>query len=57
MEDVDILFTSLCCGYGKMDEDVSIQQIMDARAKSTRATHILPKIQSFAIKPEDIKVV
>src|SRR5436189_300233 len=29
MEDVDIIFTSFCCGYGKMDEDVSIQQILD----------------------------
>ena len=25
---VDILFTSFCCGYGKMDEDTSIRQIM-----------------------------
>ena len=30
IEDVDIIFTSLCCGYGKMEEDVSIRQIMDA---------------------------
>ena len=29
LEDIDILFTSFCCGYGKMKEDVSIQQIMD----------------------------
>jgi O-acetyl-ADP-ribose deacetylase (regulator of RNase III) len=29
IEDVDILFTSFCCGYGKMDEDTSIQQIME----------------------------
>lgn len=29
IEDVDILFTSFCCGYGKMTEDNSIQQIMD----------------------------
>lgn len=29
LEDVDILFTSLCCGYGKMEEDISIQQIME----------------------------
>lgn len=29
LEDVDILFTSLCCGYGKMDENKSIQQIID----------------------------
>jgi O-acetyl-ADP-ribose deacetylase (regulator of RNase III) len=28
LEDVDILFTSFCCGYGKMEEDVSFQQIM-----------------------------
>lgn len=29
LEDVDILMTSLCCGYGKMDEETSIQQIME----------------------------
>lgn len=29
LEDIDILFTSLCCGYGKMNEDNSIQQIID----------------------------
>lgn len=29
IEEIDILFTSFCCGYGKMEEDVSIQQIMD----------------------------
>jgi hypothetical protein len=29
LEDVDIIFTSFCCGYGKMDEDVSIQQILN----------------------------
>ena len=28
-EDVDILLTSLCCGYGKMEEEISIQQIME----------------------------
>ncbi len=28
LDDVDILFTSFCCGYGKMDENVSIQQII-----------------------------
>ena len=27
LEDIDILFTSFCCGYGKMDIDTSIQQI------------------------------
>jgi O-acetyl-ADP-ribose deacetylase (regulator of RNase III) len=26
LDDIDIIFTSLCCGYGKMSEDVSIQQ-------------------------------
>lgn len=25
----DIIFTSLCCGYGKMDEDTSIKQILN----------------------------
>ena len=29
IKDIDIIFTSLCCGYGKMEEDVSIQQIID----------------------------
>jgi O-acetyl-ADP-ribose deacetylase (regulator of RNase III) len=29
INEVDIIFTSFCCGYGKMDEDESIQQIMD----------------------------
>ena len=29
LEDVDILFTSFCCGYGKMTEENSIQQIME----------------------------
>lgn len=28
LDHVDILFTSLCCGYGKMDEDTSIRQIL-----------------------------
>jgi O-acetyl-ADP-ribose deacetylase (regulator of RNase III) len=28
LEDIDILFTSFCCGYGKMDESESIRQIM-----------------------------
>jgi len=29
VDEIDILFTSFCCGYGKMEEDVSIQQIME----------------------------
>jgi O-acetyl-ADP-ribose deacetylase (regulator of RNase III) len=29
INDIDIIFTSFCCGYGKMDEDVSIQQIIN----------------------------
>lgn len=29
INDVDIIFTSFCCGYGKMEEDESIKQIMD----------------------------
>jgi O-acetyl-ADP-ribose deacetylase (regulator of RNase III) len=29
LDDVDIIFTSLCCGYGKMSEGVSIQQCID----------------------------
>lgn len=28
LKDIDIIFTSLCCGYGKMNEDTSIQQII-----------------------------
>jgi len=28
LENVDILFTSFCCGYGKMEEGESIQQIL-----------------------------
>ena len=28
-DEVDILITSLCCGYGKMDEEVAAEQIMD----------------------------
>lgn len=29
INNVDILFTSLCCGYGKMSEDESIKQIIN----------------------------
>ena len=29
LEDIDILFTAFCCGYGKMSEDNSIQQIIE----------------------------
>jgi O-acetyl-ADP-ribose deacetylase (regulator of RNase III) len=29
LEEIDIIFTSLCCGYGKMEENISIQQIID----------------------------
>ena len=29
LEEIDILMTSFCCGYGKMDEDESIQQILE----------------------------
>jgi O-acetyl-ADP-ribose deacetylase (regulator of RNase III) len=28
LNQIDILMTSLCCGYGKMDEDTSISQIL-----------------------------
>lgn len=28
IDDIDILFTSLCCGYGSMSEDESIKQIL-----------------------------
>lgn len=28
LEEVDILFTAFCCGYGKMSEEDSIQQMM-----------------------------
>jgi O-acetyl-ADP-ribose deacetylase (regulator of RNase III) len=29
LENVDIIFTSFCCGYGKMTEENSIQQMME----------------------------
>lgn len=29
LNDIDIIFTSFCCGYGKMDEDISIKQIIN----------------------------
>jgi O-acetyl-ADP-ribose deacetylase (regulator of RNase III) len=29
IEEVDILMTSFCCGYGKMDEDMAINQILN----------------------------
>jgi hypothetical protein len=29
LDNVDIIFTSLCCGYGKMNEDESITQILE----------------------------
>lgn len=29
IEKIDIIFTSFCCGYGKMEEEVSIQQIIE----------------------------
>jgi hypothetical protein len=29
IDKVDIVFTSLCCGYGAMDEDESIKQILN----------------------------
>jgi O-acetyl-ADP-ribose deacetylase (regulator of RNase III) len=32
MDNVDILFTSFCCGYGKMSEDTSICQILEGIA-------------------------
>ena len=28
LNEIDIIFTSLCCGYGKMNEDESIKQIL-----------------------------
>ena len=30
LDNVDILMTSMCCGYGKMNEDESIKQILEA---------------------------
>jgi O-acetyl-ADP-ribose deacetylase (regulator of RNase III) len=29
LDDIDIIFTSFCCGYGKMDEQTSINQILN----------------------------
>lgn len=45
LDDVDILFTSFCCGYGKMDEDESIKQIMEGIAdyKNYTAAKIVDK--------------
>jgi O-acetyl-ADP-ribose deacetylase (regulator of RNase III) len=28
INDVDIIFTSMCCGYGKMDEELAVHQII-----------------------------
>ena len=46
LEDVDILFTSFCCGYGKMEEDVSIQQMIDGikNYKNYKPQHITKNI-------------
>jgi O-acetyl-ADP-ribose deacetylase (regulator of RNase III) len=41
--DVDIIFTSFCCGYGKMEEDTSIHQIIDGIKDYI---HYVPKIIS-----------
>lgn len=30
INDIDIIFTSMCCGYGKMEIDISINQILKA---------------------------
>ena len=39
---IDILLTSLCCGYGKMTETESIKQILDGiRDYRTYAPHVL----------------
>jgi len=57
IDNVDIIFTSLCCGYGKMDEIYSITQIIQqiiqsyhhkrthyySRTKFTGTTKILSK--------------
>lgn len=42
LENVDIILTSFCCGYGKMDEDVSIRQIMEGIRdyKNYTPTHV-----------------
>ncbi len=36
IHEIDIIFTSLCCGYGQMDEDTSIRQILDGIRDYTR---------------------
>jgi O-acetyl-ADP-ribose deacetylase (regulator of RNase III) len=70
LDEIDILFTSLCCGYGKMDEDTSIRQIIKGINEYTRYaptiihTNIIIHVRNqpayyqntefFAIKPTDI---
>jgi O-acetyl-ADP-ribose deacetylase (regulator of RNase III) len=46
LNDIDIIFTSLCCGYGKMDEDDSIKQILKGIQdyKSIQNYKIMPNI-------------
>ena len=45
LNDVDILLTAFCCGYGKMDEDESVQQMVQGirdfpQYSPTRTTHV-----------------
>jgi O-acetyl-ADP-ribose deacetylase (regulator of RNase III) len=70
IEEIDIIFTSFCCGYGKMEEEVSIQQIIegikDYKPKRIYEDIIInepnlyeqPKYyqntEFFSIKPEEI---
>lgn len=49
INDVDIIFTSLCCGYGKMDEDLSINQIIKGIHEYKNYNPILMEIKNIKI--------
>lgn len=49
INDVDILFTSLCCGYGKMDEDVAVYQIIKGINEYKNYTPIINNINNIKI--------
>lgn len=45
LENVDIIFTSLCCGYGKMNEDDSINQILQGIKDYVNYNIFYPKLK------------
>lgn len=49
INDVDIIFTSLCCGYGKMDEDVAVYQIVKGINEYKNYTPIINDINDIKI--------